>query len=218
MDRSTAAEAIVRAGARLGRRGLIAAAEGNLSCRLDDGSILVTPSGYRKDELTVDDLVDLDSAGVVAASDGGPPPTSDLAIHLAVYEARPDIRAVAHAHLPASMGLTLAGERPDASALPETAALLRDVPFVPFGEMGSVELAGRIAAAFVGDPGAAPVAVILERHGAVAVGEDTRSRGGPAGARRGAVPRVAGRAPRAGCARGPVRVAAARLTGRSAAG
>jgi L-fuculose-phosphate aldolase len=173
MDRSTAAVAIVRAGARLGRRGLIAAAEGNVSCRLDDGSILVTPSGYRKDELTVDDLVDLDPAGVVTRH-GGPQPTSDLAIHLAVYEARPDIRAVAHAHLPASMGLTLAGERPDANALPETAAHLRNVPFVPFGEMGSVELAGRIAAALVGDatdPRAAPVAVILERHGAVAVGE-----------------------------------------------
>ena len=64
MDRSTAAVAIVRAGARLGRRGLIAAAEGNVSCRLDDGSILVTPSGFRKDELTVDDLVDLDPVGV----------------------------------------------------------------------------------------------------------------------------------------------------------
>ena len=153
MDRSTAAEAIVRAGARLGRRGLIAAGEGNLSCRLDDGSILVTPSGYRKDELTVDDLVVVDSAGIVVARNGGPQPTSDLAIHRAVYEARPDVRAIAHAHLPASMGLTLAGERPDASALPETAALLRSVPFVPFGEMGSVELAGRIAAAFVEDSG-----------------------------------------------------------------
>jgi L-fuculose-phosphate aldolase len=174
MDRSTAAEAIVRAGARLGRRGLIAAAEGNLSCRLDDGSTLVTPSGYRKDEVTVDDLVVVDPAGVVAAREG-PNPTSDLAIHLAVYEARPDARAIAHAHLPASMGLTLAGERPDASALPETAALLRDVPFVPFGEMGSVELAGRIAAAFVKDDRVAPVAVILERHGAVAVGDEPDS-------------------------------------------
>jgi L-fuculose-phosphate aldolase len=171
MDRSTAAEAIVRAGARLGRRGLIAAAEGNLSCRLDDGSVLVTPSGYRKDELTLDDLVVVDSAGVVARVDGQRP-TSDLAIHLAVYEARPEIRAMAHAHLPASMGLTLAGERPDAGALPETAALLRSVPFVPFGEMGSVELAGRIAAAFAKDHEGAPVAVILERHGAVAVGDE----------------------------------------------
>jgi L-fuculose-phosphate aldolase len=172
MDRSTAADAIVRAGARLGRRGLIAAGEGNLSCRLDDGSILVTPSGYRKDELTADDLLVVSAARAVVGGDRGPRPTSDLAIHRAVYEARPDVGAVAHAHLPASMGITLAGERPDASALPETAALLRRVPFIAFGEMGSVELAGRIAAAFVEGPDVQPVAVLLERHGAVAVGED----------------------------------------------
>ncbi len=170
MDRSTAAEAIVRAGTRLGRRGLIAAGEGNLSCRLDDGSILVTPSGYRKDELGLNDLVLVDADW--AGPGSGPRPTSDLAIHRAVYEARSDVHAIAHAHLPASMGLTLAGERPDAGALPETAALLRHVPFVPFGEIGSVELARRIAAAFLEDNGQAPVAVILERHGAVAVGEE----------------------------------------------
>ena len=172
MDRSTAAEAIVRAGARLGRRGLIAAAEGNLSCRLDDGSILVTPSGYRKDELTVDDLVDLDPAGVVVARDGGPQPTSDLAIHLGAVRGTARCPCRGACASPRVDGSDARGERPDAGALPETAALLRNVPFVPFGEMGSVELAGRIAAAFVGDArGAAPVAVILERHGAVAVGE-----------------------------------------------
>jgi L-fuculose-phosphate aldolase len=171
MDRSTAADAIVRAGARLGRRGLIAAGEGNVSCLLDDGSILVTPSGLRKDELDAGDLVLVDASGTTAAARAGLTPTSDLAIHRAVYAARADVRAVAHAHLPASMSLTLAGERPDAAALPETAALLRDVPFVAYGEMGSAELAGRIAAAFRGDAGELPVAVLLERHGAVAVGD-----------------------------------------------
>jgi len=171
MDRSTAAKAIVRAGARLGRRGLIAAAEGNLSARLDDGSILVTPSGFRKDELEPGDLVVVDPAGFVGATRVGLTPTSDLAIHRAVYAARDDVRAVAHAHLPASMGLTLAGERPDATALPETAALLKHLPFVAYGEMGSDELAGRVAAAFTDDVAGLPVAVLLERHGAVAVGD-----------------------------------------------
>ena len=171
MDRSTAATAIVRAGARLGRRGLIAAAEGNLSARLDDGSILVTPSGFRKDELELDDLVVVDPPGAVGATRVGLTPTSDLAIHRAVYAARDDVRAVAHAHLPASMGLTLAGERPDATALPETAALLKHLPFVAYGEMGSEELAGRVAAAFTDDVAGLPVAVLLERHGAVAVGD-----------------------------------------------
>ena len=68
MDRSTAADAIVRAGARLGRRGLIAAGEGNVSCLLDDGSILVTPSGLRKDELDAGDLVLVDASGTTAAA------------------------------------------------------------------------------------------------------------------------------------------------------
>jgi L-fuculose-phosphate aldolase len=172
MDRSTAAKAIIRAGERLGRRGLIAAGEGNLSYRLDDGSILVTPSGFRKDELKPGDLVVVDASGAASATRVGLTPTSDLAIHRAVYEARADVRAVAHAHLPASMGLTLAGERPDATALPETAALLKHVPFVAYGEMGSAELAGRIAASFGDDSAGLPVAVLLERHGAVALGDD----------------------------------------------
>jgi L-fuculose-phosphate aldolase len=171
MDRSTAADAIIRAGARLGRRRLIAAGEGNLSCRLDDGSILVTPAGFRKDELVEGDLVVVEASGATRAARPELRPTSDLAIHRAVYEARDDVRAVAHAHLPASMGLTLAGERPDASALPETAALLRHLPFVAYGEMGSAELAARVAAAFADDTSELPVAVLLERHGAVAVGD-----------------------------------------------
>jgi len=68
------------------------------------------------------------------------------------------------------MALTLAGERPDPLALPETALLLPVLPLVAFGAMGSEELARRIAASVShGDP--PPGAAILERHGAVAVGE-----------------------------------------------
>lgn len=172
MERQRAAIAIVEAARRLGRRGLVAAAEGNLSSRLEDGLILVTPAGRRKDELSEADLVVVDGGGAPMEAPDGIRPSSDLAIHLALYRARPDVDAVAHAHLPASMGLTLAGEVPDAAALPETAALLQRVPLVPFGEMGSPELAARIAAAFVEPPKPLPVAVLLERHGAVAVAAD----------------------------------------------
>jgi L-fuculose-phosphate aldolase len=172
VERKRAAIAIVEAGRRLGRRGLVAAAEGNLSSRLDDGLILITPAGRRKDELSEADLVVVDGSGAVREAPDGFRPSSDLAIHLALYLARPDVAAVAHAHLPASMGLTLAGEAPDAAALPETAALLHRVPLVPFAEMGSQELATRIAAAFVEPPEPLPVAVLLERHGAVAAGAD----------------------------------------------
>ena len=172
MDQASAA--IIGAGRRLGARGLISAGEGNLSVRLDADRLLVTPTGRRKDELGPDELVVVRTGDAKreARSISGLAPSSDLGIHLAVHAARPDIGAVAHAHLPASMALTLAGEYPDPASLPETAELLPRLPFVAFGEMGSAELAGRIAERLAEGPEPYPGAALLERHGAVAVGSD----------------------------------------------
>jgi len=171
--------ALVAAGRRLGAHGLIAAGEGNLSVRLPGDRLLITPTGRRKDELRPENLlvVPLDPAGARAPRPGGPRPSSDVAIHRAVYRARPDVGAVVHAHIPAAMALTLAGEIPDPTVLPETALLLPRLPFVPFGAMGSEELAGRIAEALATGPDPLPGAALLERHGAVAVGsaEDVSS-------------------------------------------
>lgn len=174
MDLAQGSDALIRAGRRLGARGLISAGEGNLSIRLDADRLLVTPTGRRKDELDPSDLVVvwLGHPERDAVSPSGLTPSSDLAIHLAVHGARPDIGALVHAHLPASMALTLAGERPDPTALPETAYHLPRLPVVPFGEMGSAELAARIAAALTEGPEPFAEAAILERHGAVAVGRD----------------------------------------------
>ena len=151
---------------------MISAGEGNLSAQLDDGSLLITPSGRRKDELAPDDLLIapmVAPAGEAFAA-GSPRPSSDLAIHRAAYAARADIRAVVHAHLPASMGLTLAGEVPDPQALPETAHFIPRLPYLPFRTMGSAALAADVAAALSDGPEPLPGAVLLERHGAVAVG------------------------------------------------
>ncbi|MDO8483613.1 MAG: class II aldolase/adducin family protein, partial [Candidatus Limnocylindrales bacterium] len=174
MNLAAAADALISAGRRLGARGLISAGEGNLSVRLDSDRLLVTPTGRRKDELEADDLVvvwighpDRDEQ-----SPTGLRPTSDLAIHLAVHHARPDIGAVAHAHLLASMALTLAGELPDPTALPETAMLLPRLPFVGIGVPGSSELAGRLVSALTEPPEPLATAVLLERHGAIAIGSD----------------------------------------------
>lgn len=174
MDLATATDTILRSGRRLGARGLISAGEGNLSVRLDRSRLLVTPSGRRKDELEADDLVIVrtDHPEAQPSSRSGLRPSSDLAIHLAVYAGRGDVGAVAHAHLPASMALTLAGEVPDPTALPETALFLPRLPYLAFGAMGSQELADRIAAALTGPPEPLPGGVLLERHGAVCVGDD----------------------------------------------
>lgn len=169
-----ATEAMIRAGRRLGARGLISAGEGNLSIRLDRDRLLVTPTGLRKDELDVADLVVVWIAHAEhdERSPSGLPPTSDLALHLAIHEVRSDIGAVIHAHLPVAMALTVAGEVPDPGLLPETALLLPRLPVVAFGVPGSVELAGRVAAALTEPPEPLANAVLLERHGAIAVGID----------------------------------------------
>jgi L-fuculose-phosphate aldolase len=171
VDEGRLREALVAAGARLGARGLIAAGEGNASIRLDEGRLLITPSGRRKDELSPAHLVVVSARGVGTEAAGtGPRPSSDVAIHHAIYAARPDVGAIVHAHIPAAMALTVAGEAPDPAALPETALFLPRLPVVPLAAPGSDELAAAIAAVLsAGAP--KPGAVLLERHGAVAVGD-----------------------------------------------
>lgn len=174
VELAQATDGIIRAGRRLGSRGLIAAGEGNLSVRLDADRLLVTPAGRHKDELEPDDLVVvwLRHPEREPVSRSGRPPTSDLAIHLAVHAARPEIGALAHAHLPSAMALTLAGERPDPTALPETALLLPRLPMVPLGVPGSSELATAVVTALTEPPEPLADAVLLERHGAIAIGPD----------------------------------------------
>lgn len=174
MDLKSATSVIIAAGRRLGSRGLISAGEGNLSVRLDPERIAITPSGRRKDELKADDIVVLrfDHDVRAARSPSGRAASSDLAIHLAIHLAVPDVGAVAHAHPQAAMALTLAGEVPDPRALPEAAYFIPRLPLVPFATMGSDELAARIVAALTDGPEPYPVAVLLERHGAIAIGPD----------------------------------------------
>jgi ribulose-5-phosphate 4-epimerase/fuculose-1-phosphate aldolase len=166
-----ASHAIVAGGRRLGARGLIVAAEGNLSVRVGD-RLLVTPTGRRKDKLEADDLLLVPADPSAPAADPDRPEgraTSDLPIHRAVHAARPDILAVVHAHLPASLALTLAGEIPDPVVLPETGLLLPHLPFLPLMAMGSRALGDAIAA-LLSDATTPADAVLLDRHGAVAVG------------------------------------------------
>jgi len=173
VDESSQRNALVQAGRRLRAAGLVLATEGNLSTRLGEDRILVSPAGRRKDELDAGDLVVVSLAEDDRESRPSGRPSSDLAIHRAIYEARGELRAIAHAHLPAALAVTLAGELPDPSSLPETALLLPRLPFVPFAPPGSERLAAAIASAF-GSPddiAGLPGAVLLERHGAVAVGE-----------------------------------------------
>ncbi len=163
-----AAAAIVANGRRMGARRLIAGCDGNLSVRLGSLALAVTPAGRRKDELEPGDIL-----AVPVEPDGGLPapgarrPSSDIAVHRAVYGVRPDARAVAHAHPPAVLACLLAGLLPDPAVLPEAAAVVGCLGYVPGLPFGSDAVATATATALQ-DP--AVGAVLLDRHGALAVG------------------------------------------------
>jgi L-fuculose-phosphate aldolase len=163
MHESTLREEVVRIGRLLYERGLIVAGEGNISARLDDELILTTPSGDCKGMLSPADLVVVDLEGRVQ---GERPPSSELQMHLAVYQHRPDVRAVVHAHPPIAVACTLAGVVMDGDLLPELMLTLGAVPTAPFALTGTHEMYEAIAPLLPDHN-----ALLLTHHGALTVGE-----------------------------------------------
>ena len=131
--------AIARVCRRLYERGLVAGPDGNVSVRLHDGSILVTPSGMSKVDVTPDDLVLVDGGGQVLDAKGKP--SSELRMHLRIYERRADVFAVVHAHPPTATGFAVAGESFMAPVLPEVILQMGEVPIVRYATPGTEALA-----------------------------------------------------------------------------
>ena len=162
-DRAAAAAAIVRVCKRLYERGLIAGPEGNISARLDNGEILVTPSGMSKFDVTAADLVAVDLEGAVVA--GTRPPSSEIRVHLRIYNRRPDIRAVVHAHPPVATGFAVAGYSFIAPVLPEVILQLGTVPLVRYATPGTDALADNFEPVLKDSD-----AFLMANHGAVTIG------------------------------------------------
>lgn len=143
-------------------KGLLAGADGNVSVRTGD-AVITTPAGAHKGFLQPEHLVATDIDGQVIRGDGRP--SSELGMHLAIYEADPGCRAIIHTHAPYALALSMAGMGFDSEKLAETALLLGDVAEVPFQPPGSLELAEAVAVYIDRGP-----VQILERHGAVSRG------------------------------------------------
>src|SRR4051812_30358336 len=103
-----ARDEIVTVCRRLYEGGLIAGPDGNVSVRLETGAILITPSGRSKIDVTADTLVVVDASGRVIDGDGRP--SSEMRMHLRIYQRRPDAHAVVHAHPPTATGFSVAGQ------------------------------------------------------------------------------------------------------------
>ena len=141
VDRSRAGAGadIVRVCRRLYERGLIAGPDGNVSVRLLDGTILVTPSGMSKADVSDEDLVMVDLEG--RPQTRARAPSSELQMHLRIYRRRPDAMAVVHAHPPVATGFAVAGENFMAPVLPEVILQMGGVPLLPYATPGTPALA-----------------------------------------------------------------------------
>ncbi|MBT8057140.1 MAG: class II aldolase/adducin family protein [Gammaproteobacteria bacterium] len=145
--------------------GLTTTSGGNLSLLDKDGTIWVSPAAVDKGRLRGEDVVGLYPDGSVRGSRN---PSSEVPFHRAIYRARPELRAIIHAHPPALVAFSIARRRPDLAILPETRAVCGRVGFAPYALPGSKELGTGIAAEFEKGHDA----VIMENHGAVVGGRD----------------------------------------------
>lgn len=150
-------------------RGHNAPADGNLSARLGERYLLCTPSGVHKGKLDAGDLVKLvrDPRHPYGARPVEPRQraSTELRMHVALYDARPDIRAIAHAHCPHAVALTVAGHTLDHPVVPEAILALGAIPTVPYASPTTAD----VPAAVVGIARDHD-AFILERHGPVCLG------------------------------------------------
>ncbi len=158
------ANAIAAAGRDLNSRGLLASYEGNISVRLDSERLLTTPTGVHKGRLDPGEMVVVDRRG---AAIGGGQPSSEIKLHLAIYEEREDAGAIVHAHPPTATGYAVAGKELPRAALAETVAMFGCVPVAPYGTPSTEALADSVR-----EPIRTFDVVLLANHGAVTVGAD----------------------------------------------
>ena len=137
---------------------------GHFSVRLPDGNILINTGSSIRCALTTDDFVVVSPDGVGA--EHSPAPPAELPLHLAVYQARPDVHAVVHCHPEWSTLLSSAGHEYQV-ALPQ-GALLGNVPVFPSPmSVNNTRIAGAVASKLADGR-----AVLLRAHGSVVAGKD----------------------------------------------
>ena len=154
---------LVRFSRLLYRLGFMPGTSGNLSVRLDDSRLLVTPTGVSKFLLRSADIVIVDLEG--KHLDGYRKATSEVSMHLAVYRHRNDVTAVIHSHPPIATAFACVGRGLDEMLCQEAVMTLGVVPLATYAATGTEEVAASLAP-FIPDHDA----ILLANHGAVSCG------------------------------------------------
>lgn len=151
---------------KLWQRGIVAANDGNVSVKLEDGTFLCTPSGVSKSAMVPEILVHIDRNGKVLSAAEGYNPSSEMKMHLRCYEEREDVRAVVHAHPPIATSFASMGKALDGYQTMENIVNLGAVPVAPFAQPSTDEVPDSIAP-FLPEHDA----ILLAHHGALTVGD-----------------------------------------------
>lgn len=152
-------------GRRMWMQGLVVATDGNFSVRLSERHLLATPTGVSKGFMSPDEIVKIDMTGTPV--EGFTRPSSEIRMHLAIYERRPDVCAVVHGHPPTATGFAAARVSVPTEILTEAHTFLGPVALVEYATPGT-ENVPQALARHVKDHNL----FLLANHGAVAVGSD----------------------------------------------
>ncbi|TWU56650.1 L-fuculose phosphate aldolase [Rubripirellula tenax] len=159
---------IMRTMDRIYRYRMTTTSGGNLSIRDDEGNIWISPARVDKGALTRKDIVCVRADGSV---DGLHPPSSEFPFHKAIYKARPDIRAIVHAHPVALVAFSICRQTPNTRLFHQAHSVCGKLGFAPYACPGSEALGASIAATFAEGCDS----VILENHGVVVGGQSLAS-------------------------------------------
>jgi L-fuculose-phosphate aldolase len=155
---------IVRIGRLLHEKGFVAAIDGNISVRLNDFTVLATPTCMSKGMLNEEDLVTVDMRGKKLS--GFREVSSEIAMHLMIYRVRPDVSAVVHAHPPTATGFAAAGCALDEALVSEIVISLGTVPLAAYATPGTIDLCDNIEPHIEEHD-----AVLMANHGVVTCGD-----------------------------------------------
>ena len=156
---------VLKIGRLLHEKSFVAATDGNISVRLDDGLILVTPTCMCKGMMGLDDLTVVDPHG--RKLDGWREISSETGMHLLIYRLRLDVRAIVHAHPPAATGFAAAGVALDEPLIAEVELSAGGIPLARYALPGSSDLHATLAPLVPGHN-----AILMSNHGVVTYAED----------------------------------------------
>ena len=147
--------------------GWVAANDGNVSVKLEDGTFLATPTGISKSFITPEKIVHIDKDANIIEANGDYRPSSEIKMHLRCYKEREDVGAVLHAHQPVATGYAVANVPLDEYSMIETVIAIGSIPVTPYGTPSTYEVPDAIAP-YLGEHDV----VLLQNHGALSVGAD----------------------------------------------